>query len=252
MEEKRKAISIHQPAYLPWLGYFHKIMLSDVFVYLDTVQYEKNSFINRNKIKGAKDSIWLTVPVKLKGHTQTTIKAVEIDNTQKWKQKHLKSIKINYSKAPFFKKYFPEIEALVNKKWDRLTDLTRDMLVFFLGILNIDTEIINSEDLLLETKKANLVLEICKKLNADIYISGVLGKNYLDDNHFKKTKIDIIYQEYNHPVYKQQYENFISHMCIMDLLFNYGPSSNDIICNGNIKRNDIENRWRHYGALFRL
>ena len=184
MEEKRKAISIHQPAYLPWLGYFHKIMLSDVFVYLDTVQYEKNSFINRNKIKGAKDSIWLTVPVKLKGHTQTTIKAVEIDNTQKWKQKHLKSIKINYSKAPFFKKYFPEIEALVNKKWDRLTDLTRDMLVFFLGILNIDTEIINSEDLLLETKKANLVLEICKKLNADIYISGVLGKNYLDDNHF--------------------------------------------------------------------
>ena len=106
-------LSAHQPAYLPWLGYFDKIIKSDVFVFLDTVQFEKNSFINRNKIKTPQGSVWLTVPVKLKGHLDVPLLKIEIDHKINWQKNHLKSIYLNYKKAPHYKEGYFKIEESI-------------------------------------------------------------------------------------------------------------------------------------------
>ena len=117
-------ISIHQPAYLPWLGYFDKIIKSDIFIYLDTVQLEKNSYSYsyRNKIKTPQGSAWLTIPLKMKGHTNRAIKDVLIDNSQQWKKKHLKNIFFNYKKATFFDELYPKIEELYKQDFDLFSD----------------------------------------------------------------------------------------------------------------------------------
>src|SRR5580704_11293436 len=106
-------LSAHQPAYLPWLGYFHKIAQADVFVYLDSVQYEKNSYINRNQIKTPQGASWLTIPVKTKGHMGGSLRTTNIDDSQPWRSKHLKSIEMNYRKASRFDLCFPKIQALL-------------------------------------------------------------------------------------------------------------------------------------------
>ena len=115
-------VSIHQPAYLPWLGYFDKIIRSDVFVYLDTVQIEKNSYSYRNKIKTPQGSTWLTIPLKMKGHTSNAIKDVLIDDSQQWKKKHLKNIFFNYKKSAFFDELYPKIESLYKEDFELFSD----------------------------------------------------------------------------------------------------------------------------------
>src|SRR5450631_1867991 len=99
-------VAIHQPAYLPWLGYFDRIAASDLFIFLDTVQFERNSFTNRNRIKTASGPIWLTVPVRLRGHMEKILNEIEIDNTKGWKKKHLRAVEQNYHRAPMFAKNF--------------------------------------------------------------------------------------------------------------------------------------------------
>ncbi len=230
-------LSIHQPAFLPWLGYFHKIISSEVFVILDTVKYSakgKNCFQNRNRIKSANGIIWLTVPIITKNKSDILIKDAEIDNNQRWNIKIIKSIKNNYSKAKFFNKYFPEIERLLTKKYKNLNDLCKDMLDYFLEVLNCKTHILYASDIDLgNSVKSDLILDICKKLNADKYISGKNGKNYINIQDFSKEDITVIFQNYKHPVYDQLYGEFIPCLSFIDLLFNHGPDSKNIIMGGN-------------------
>jgi hypothetical protein len=213
-------ISIHQPAYLPWLGYFDKIIRSDLFIYLDTVQLEKNSYSYRNKIKTPQGSAWLTIPLKMKGHTSNTIKDVLIDNSQRWKKKHLKNIFFNYKKSPFFDELYPRIEELYQQDFDFFSDLAYRHLLFWLSELDIDTKIIKSSDLNIDSKKSDLILDLCQHHNADKYLSGALGKDYLDENHFKEKGIKIEYQDYQHPAYQQLNGDFLSHMGVVDFCMN--------------------------------
>jgi len=213
-------ISIHQPAYLPWLGYFDKIIKSDIFIYLDTVQLEKNSYSYRNKIKTPQGSAWLTIPLKMKGHTNRAIKDVLIDNSQQWKKKHLKNIFFNYKKATFFDELYPKIEELYKQDFDLFSDLAYEHLLFWLKELNIKTKIIKSSDLNIDSKKSDLILDLCQHHNADKYISGALGKDYLNENHFKEKNIKIEYQDYQHPAYQQLNGDFLSHMGIVDFCMN--------------------------------
>ena len=213
-------ISIHQPAYLPWLGYFDKINRSDIFIYLDTVQLEKNSFTCRNKIKTSQGSTWLTIPLITKGHTANSIRDIRIDNSQNWKKKHLKNIFFNYKKAEFFDELYPKIEFLFGEDFDLFSDLAYHHMVFWLNEFNIQTKIVKSSTLDIETKKSDLVLDLCSNFNATKYLSGALGKDYLDESSFDQHQIELEYQNYSHPVYQQLNGEFLPYMGIVDFWMN--------------------------------
>lgn len=233
-------VSAHQPMYLPWLGFFHKIAVSDVFLVMDDVQFEKNSFSNRNKIKGSNGDFWLTVPVALKGHTESYIKDTAIDNTQKWKKKHLKSIEESYRKAPYFDQYISFFRECYAQDWDKLVDLTTYMLKWFLKELNIKTDVQIMSEFNFDAKKSDLVLAICQEFDAHVYFSGALGKDYLDTEMFKDNDIHVMFQDYKHPEYEQLNKDFISHLSIIDVLFNHGPQTYDVLMKDNLTAHDIQ------------
>jgi len=213
-------LSAHQPAYLPWLGYFDKIARSDIFVYLDTVQYEKNSFINRNQIKTAQGSLWLTIPVKTKGHLNSSLLTTEIDSAQAWKAKHIKSIEMNYRKATNFDVLFPLICDLINEPTDNLAEYCYVQLKFWCAQLDIKTKIIRSSALQISSYKSDLVLELCQNLGATNYFSGAMGKNYLKEKDFEAAGIGIEYQNYICPNYPQLWGRFIPNLAILDAWMN--------------------------------
>lgn len=222
-------ISIRQPGYIPYMGFFKKIQSSNVFVYLDDVQYERGDWDNRNKIHTAEGSAWLTVPVLNKFGEK--LNEVKIDNTKNWNSKHRTTIKINYQNAPFFQKYWEKIEHILNSKWEKLIDLNLTLIEFFNFELGIKTKTVRSSELQINSTGSQRLLEICQKLNADTYLSGPLGKNYLDEKIFSSASISIVYEKFEHPQYHQMRENFIPNLSIIDLLFNEGAKSKDILLN---------------------
>jgi len=209
-------LSAHQPAYLPWLGYFDKMARADIFIYLDTVQFEKNSFINRNQIKTAQGVQWLTIPIKTKGHTKESLRTTEINNSQPWRTKHLKSIEMNYRKAPRFHECFPKIETLINRQESNLADYCLQQLQFWCHELCIQTRIVRSSDLPVSSAKSDLVLDLCNHFGAQHYLSGALGRNYLIEDDFNKSNILIEYQNYQSFVYPQLWGKFIPNLGILD------------------------------------
>lgn len=232
-------LTAHQSAYLPWLGLFHKIALSDVLVILDEVQLEKNSYSNRNKIKGGNGEFWLTVPVSFKGHIKKKLRDIDISDNLMWPKKHLKAIESSYAKAPYFKQYISFFRECYTKKWEKLTELTEYMLPWFLEQLKIKVKLCRMSDFSFKEKKSNLVLEICRNFEADIYISGKLGKDYLDTDIFYRQGINVYFQEYNHPEYKQLYGSFTSGLSVIDLLFNHGAAAYDILMQENITKSKL-------------
>lgn len=237
----KKIITIHQPNYIPWLGFFHKLLISDVYVAFDDVQFEKNSYNNRNKIKTTKGDCWLTIPVITKGKSkETLINTAQIDNNQKWAKKHFKTIQINYSKSEFYNDYIWFFEEIYSKNWESLSALNMHILKWLLKELKIKTEFVISSELKEKKgKKDKLVLDICRLLNADIYISGALGKNYLNLDDFNEKGIDVYFQDYKHPIYSQLWGDFIPYMSVIDLLFNMSVESKEIIMQENINKEQI-------------
>ena len=213
-------LSAHQPAYLPWLGYFEKIARADVFVYLDTVQFEKNSFINRNQIKTPQGASWLTIPIKIKGHTNASLRTTEIDESQPWRAKHLKSIEMNYRKSPRFEERFPKIQDLIKIPASNLAEYCFQQLQFWLVELAIDTRVVRSSELGIESAKSDLVLDLCQHLCADQYLSGALGKNYLLEDDFKQLGISIEYQNFPPKSYPQLWGEFIPYLSVLDWWMN--------------------------------
>ena len=226
-------ISVHQPQYIPWLGYFDKIDKSDCFVFLDTVQYKKREFQNRNRLRTKDSWIWLTVPVKTKGVSYQRICDVLIDNDRDWAQEHTKSLQSWYGSSAYFKEYFPFFEAVYEKKWERLVDLNIHIIEYILGVLKINTRILLESEIGTTKKSTERIIEICHKLKADVYLSGTGGRNYLKEELFVKEQIELRYQDFVHPKYEQQFMTqrhpFEPYMSVLDLLFNAGPKSMDVI-----------------------
>lgn len=213
-------LSVHQPAYLPWLGYFDKIARADVFVFLDTVQYEKNSFINRNRIKTSQGPAWLTIPVKTKGHTSASLRTTEIDDSQMWRMKHLKSIEMNYRKAPRFEEYFSGIENLIKMPQSNLAEYCFQQLGFWLKEFGIGTRIVRSSELNVTSTKSDLLRDLCLHFGARHYLSGALGRDYLVEDDFSKAGISIEYQNFKSPVYHQLWGDFIPNLSVLDCWLN--------------------------------
>lgn len=215
-------VSIHQPAYLPWLGYFDRIRRSDLFIFLDMVQFQRNSFQNRNKIKTGNGPAWLTVPVRLKNHFETTIADIEIDETQDWRKKHLRSIEQSYSRAPDFAEKFARLSALYQDRQNRLAPFCLTQLRFWLDELRIDTPIVLASEQSVGGRKSDLVLALCRHVGATKYLSGPLGRGYLNEGEFAAAGIELEYHDFVHPQYKQQYGAFIPAMGVVDYWMNNG------------------------------
>jgi hypothetical protein len=224
-------LTAHQPLFLPYLGHFAKIAESDVFVYLDTVSYSKWSWNSRNKIRTPDGWLWLVVPVLTHGHHNQTLNQIKIDNSQKWRKKHIKAIEMSYSKAPYFETYIDFFRDIYEKEWTHLSDFNEKLIHFFIKELGIDVEFVKASSLpfSLEGEKSDLVLDLCKKMKADVFIFGETGKTYAKVEDFESSGIKIIFQDYKHPKYTQVHENFVPNMSIIDLLFNCGPKSLEIL-----------------------
>lgn len=213
-------MSAHQPAYLPWLGYFDKIKRSDVFVFLDSVQYEKNSFTNRNKIKTANGTTWLTLPVIKTNHFEMVISDMMLDTRYNWEKKHLNSIYYAYKKAPNFEKLYPQLEKLYSVPYEKLVDVTWAHLQFWLKVLEIKTEIVFSSTLNVTSKKSDFVFDLCKAVGANYYISGAMGRGYMEVDKFARAGIQVEFQDYHHKSYPQLHGEFVPNMGIVDFAMN--------------------------------
>lgn len=232
-------LTAHQPVYLPWLGLFHKIALADAYCYFDDVQYQKKDWNNRNKLKGPNGPFWLTVPVKSQNHFAKKVGEIEIDNSSHWWKKHLKSLELNYRQAPFFPKYIDFFRDCYGRRWERLSDLNEHMLKWFLEVLGIKVSYSKMSEIGFEGRKDDLVLDMCLKLKADVYIFGKLGRDYADVEKFHRAGIDVCFQDYVHPTYRQLFGDFTPYLSVVDLLMNEGPRSLEIIMTGNVKKGEL-------------
>ena len=222
-------VSVHQPQYLPWIGYFHKIYNSDAFVFLDNVQYKPREYQNRNRIRTKEGWMWLTVPALNNIGSYPNISDVRIDNFQDWRKRHWNSLTSNYGQAPFFKRYNDFFKDLYTRDWDMLVDLNVYSIREIMRSLGIEKPIYFESRLNIKTKNTPRIIDICKTLKADTYLSGTGGKKYIDEQLFASSDIKLIYQDFKHPEYKQRYEPFEPFMSIVDLFFNHGDDSLKIL-----------------------
>ena len=235
-------VSIHQPEHMPWLGFFDKMSQAEIFVLLDNVQYEHKSFQNRNKIRSSGGAIWLNVPVLTKGRREQLINEVEIDNREvRWRGKCRVSISINYQKAPFFERYYKFLEDVYEQEWYLLSDLNECIIKYIAGELNLSVKLVKASELPVSGSGERLILNICKEIGAKKYISGITGiagKGAEFEAEFLKEGIEVVYQQFHHPIFKQVYTPFMPRMSTIDLLFNYGDKSLDVLKGIGVERLD--------------
>lgn len=226
-------LSVHQPQYIPWLGYFDKIDKSDCFVFLDQVQYKHREYQNRNKIRTKDGWGWLTVPVVSKGLGRQKICDVKIQNDSVWQKKHWASLKNCYNKAPFFKKHYHFFESVYSVKWQRLIDLNIHIIKYLLKELEIKTPFYYESKIGTSSQGTDRIIEICNRLKADNYLSGRGGRAYLEEEKFSQAGIKLHYQDFTHSTYHQLYAkgngSFLPNMSAVDLLFNEGEKSTNVL-----------------------
>jgi hypothetical protein len=218
-------VAIHQPQYLPWVPYFLKIEASDLFIFLDTVDFQKNGVQNRNKIKTAQGAQWLTVPVRQR--LGQKIMDTQINNQSNWRRKHWQAIKQCYSRAPGFLKYQQELENLYSHEWHMLGELNIELTKLMLKWMGIDTPIVRSSELKSEGKSSELVLNLCLEVGADVYLSGTGGMNYLEESRFSSFGVTIEYAQSIMPsIYPQQNpkQDFMNDLSALDIMLNCDES----------------------------
>jgi WbqC-like protein family len=228
-------IAISQPTYLPWLGYFDLIEQVDCFVVLDTVQFEKQSWQQRNRIKTPTGLQWLTVPVQFRGRLRQKIQEVEIREAEFWR-KHVRAIELNYGRATYFADYFAEVAAIMKSQGagSRLVDLNLSLLTWLLETLGIHTPVVRASSLAQSGKRTELLANICEKLGATDYVSPIGSAGYLlpELSIFSQRDIGVSFQNYTHPEYKQLFPPFLPYACVLDLILNEGLRSMEIIRSG--------------------
>lgn len=226
-------IAISQPTYLPWIGYFDLIEQVDVFVLLDDVQFEKQSWQQRNRIKTPTGLQWLTVPVIFRGRLGQKINQVEVRDRDFWRR-HRRAIELNYARSSFFADYFELLISKISSKETFLADLNIGLIESFTTILGIKTPLMLSSTIHQPGKRTELLANICECLGADQYLSPLGSAAYLlaEQNTLLDRGIDVVFQNYMHPEYRQLFSPFVPYASIVDLLFNEGARSLEIIRSG--------------------
>lgn len=219
---------ILQPSYLPWRGYFHQIQKADYFVFYDDVQYDKHGWRNRNRIKTAQGSQWLTIPTRSTGNVEhrRTIREIEIDWARPWTRKHLASLRQAYQRAPFYAQWEPFLIDVFARTPSHLAPFVIDVTIDLARRLGIaDTRFLKSSELGIAGQRTDRLIEIVKHLGCDRYVSGPSARDYLEENRFAEAGIELEYMDYDYPDYPQLYPPFDSKVTILDLLFMTGPDA---------------------------
>lgn len=214
-------LSMHQPNFIPWIGLFEKIQNSDIFIILDSVQYPRGkSVANRNLIKCSHGKTELVVPISKPKGNKGKITYQEVNFAEKnWHVKILKTIKNCYSKTPCFDKYYTYLNELF--LYENFCEMNVEFIRFVMNELNISTKVVRLSSVdEINGEKNELIIDLCKKLNATTYLSGQGAKKYIDQELFVSNNINLIYQDYKLTPYEQLYGDFIPNLSVIDLLFN--------------------------------
>ncbi|MGG7073554.1 WbqC family protein [Campylobacter sp. 9BO] len=219
----KKTVVIHQPDFMPYLGFFHRFLHADLYIALDDVQFvsSSRSWNNRDKIKTKNGEKWLTVSVN-KAPRSTNINEITINYEMDWKNKNLELLKQNYKRSAFFNEIFPYINALYSKKFEKLLDFNVASIVMLNELFDIKVDTIFSSELETTKTKSERLVELLTQVDATHYLSGVGARGYHVDEPFQKSNIEVIWQDFKHPVYPQLYGEFVSYLSSIDLLFNCG------------------------------
>ena len=222
MNREDKTIAVHQPQYLPWLGYFDKMSSAGQFVFLDCVQYKRREYQNRNRIRTPDGWTWLTVPVLSSGEYSSQLKDIRINNTFDWRRKHWASISQHYGQARHFSDYADEWACLYEQQWEWLIDLNLKTIEILCRQLEVTAACVRESEVGTNSKSTERIIEICRKLDGTRYLSGAGGRDYMDEPAFDRAGIGLAYQEYDHPKYEQAYPGFEPYMSAIDYVFNVG------------------------------
>lgn len=223
---------IMQPTYLPWMGYFDLIDQSDTFVLLDTVAFSRQSWQQRNRIATPQGPLWLTVPVL--HHDDEPIRDVQIDNTKPWRRKHWASLAMHYRRAPFWPEYLPAIEAIYAREWSSLAQLNIAIIETLCDLAGITGEFVLASALgPVSAAREGKLVEICRRLGADTYLSPMGSISYLhSDAAFVAEGIALKFHAFDHPTYAQPGSSFESHLSFLDALVNAGPDATRLMKRG--------------------
>lgn len=217
-------VTISQPRYLPFPGYLHRIDRSDRFILLDTVKYSHHDWENRNKIKTAQGPSWLTVPVNAK--FGVPIPEVRIDNSAPWQERHWRTLEQSYPRAPYFDWLAAVLRPIYEtRRWDDLMTLDTTVTMMLAGLLEIEADVVLASELRVESAGSDLILDLCRAVGADTYLSGSEGRNYLDIAAFHAAGISVLYQDFEPAPHPQLHGDFVPNLSAVDLLFNCGPES---------------------------
>lgn len=227
-----RTVTVIQPSYIPWRGYFDLIRRAETFVFYDDVQYDKHGWRNRNRIKTASGPLWLTIPVLSKGSLSrhALIKDIEIDERSDWRQKHLQSIRHAYHRAPFFEDTFQFLnETYADRRSSLLSDFTMDLTKAIAARLNLRPEFVRSSELGVSGERMDRLMGTLAATRAGRYISGPSAQAYIDEGRFRASGIALEYIDYTYGVYPQLHGDFDPNVSIVDLLMMTGPSAADHI-----------------------
>lgn len=233
---------IMQPTYLPWMGYFDLIDQSTIFVLLDNVQFAKRSWQQRNRIRTAKGLEWLTVPIKVKGLYLQRIDQVTIVPDESFPRKHLRALEFNYSTARHFHTYWPGLRHILSAGDTSLAELNIRIVRWMADEMGIAARFQVATRMPVEGKRSELLVDICRKVGAETYLSPIGSSDYLaeDQGVFRDNGIRVLLHNYEHPTYSQVFEPFIPYASAIDLLFNEGGNALDIIRSGRRRSFSLE------------
>ena len=227
---KKMIISVNQPYFFPFLGFFYKAYLSDNFVILDDVQFPRGTtWISRNRFKNAQGRLWMTVPVIKKGLGLQKINSVRIFHDGRWAKKYLHSLKNAYIRAPYFREHQNFLEDLFSTDLEKLIHLNLKIIRYLMQQLQVNTNIVLSSELGFHTKGDNLLLEICSKLGASEFLVQKAAMKYIDSEYLSSAGIKLIDFKPPSPVYPQLWGDFIPNLSAFDLILNCGPKAHDIM-----------------------
>lgn len=224
-------VAIHQPHYLPWLGYLHRMAQVDLFIVLDHVQFERRNHQNRSQIRNDGKAHWLTVPVVQRSQKERISEKLIDNSGRPWGPQHHATMRHAYRHAPHFGAYASALREILEARWERLADLDRAMLDLMRDAFQIRTPLARSSELGVDGAKSDLILNLCRAAGADALLAGFGGsRRYLDAERFAQEGVRIHWHEFSHPTYPQcGPEAFIPGLAAVDLLFNCGPHSGAIL-----------------------
>ena len=226
-------VAIHQPQYLPWLGYLAKWAAADVVIFLDPVQYEKNGWQNRNRIKTASGPRWLTVPV-CHAPLDTAIAAVSVDVSQPWRERHRRAIEHAYAKAPYLDTHRAGLTALYAEPWAQLAPVAAASAEWLARAVGITAPAQRASTLGIRADDATgRLVALCRAVGADTYLAGRDGGAYMDVARFTEAGISVLTQTYEHPVYAQEHGDFVPLLSGLDLLLTHGDDALGILLGGS-------------------